>query len=47
MKQLFLWIKNVFLGEVNSEFYYQHEEQRYEFESDNQKLKYLTSNKAS
>ena len=41
------WLKNIFLGETSSEFYYQHEEARYEFESENQKVRFLTSNKAS
>ena len=47
MNHMFQWIKNIFLGEVNSEFYYQSEQDRYEFDSENQKLKFLTSNKAS
>lgn len=41
------WLKSIFLGESSSEFFYQHEEARFEFESENQKVRFLTSNKAS
>ncbi len=47
MKKLIFWLQNIFLGETKSEFFYQHEEQRFEFEAENQKVKFLTSNKAS
>lgn len=47
MKNMIAWFKNIFLGESSSEFYYQHEEARYEFDSENHKLNFLTSNKAS
>ena len=47
MKNMIAWFKNIFLGETSSEFYYQKEEARYDFESQNQKVRFLTSNKAS
>lgn len=47
MKQMFQWFKNIILGEVNSEFYYQAEQQRYESQIENHKVSFFTSNKAS
>jgi hypothetical protein len=47
MKSMIAWFKNIILGEASSEFYYQHEEARYDFESKNHKVNFLMSNKAS
>lgn len=47
MKNVITWFMNIFLGETSSEFYYQKEEARYDFESQNQAVRFLTSNKAS
>ncbi len=47
MKNMIAWFKNIFLGETSSEFYYQQEEARYNFEAQNQTVRFLTSNKAS